>query len=225
MTQHAAAREHLAMEPPQISVLVPARNEELILPVTLPTVLKAARDLEQPAEVLVITPPTSPSLANPPISDPLLRWLPTPQPGKFAALRAGATAARAEILLLVDADVMLDVDALRWLAQPMLSGAADVVAGRIDLLTCASTPIQRLLERWMSLSLQAWHELRAERTDLLWALPGALYGIKRGLFPAEALVPLVDDVSIGLSAREAGATFAYCPAASVTTPAPLSYQH
>lgn len=210
---------------PRISVLVPARNEERTLPTTLPTVLKAIHNLAQQAEVLVITPPTSPALTDPPVRDPHLRWLPTPRPGKFQALRVGADAARGEILLLVDADVLVETDALQLLAQPILEGTADVVAGRIELLSCSSTPTQRLLEQWMSASLESWHLLRTDHPSLRWALPGAVYGIRRQLFPVETLVPLLDDASIGIHANDAGAAFAYVPGAAVRTPAPASYRH
>jgi Glycosyl transferase family 2 len=180
-------------EQPLISVLVPARNEERTLPTTLPAILKAARELPHPAEVLVITPPDSPAYAAPPLCDPILTWLPTPRSGKFNALRIGADASQGEFLLLVDADVVMDTDTLRILAEPMLSGSADVVAGRIALLPFATRGPEQLFERWALLSFRTWHELRSHHPDLLWALPGAIYAIRRALFPAEPLVPIVDD--------------------------------
>jgi hypothetical protein len=111
-------------EQPLVSVLVPARNEERTLPTTLPAILKAARELPHPAEVLVITPPDSPAYAAPPLCDPILTWLPTPRSGKFNALRIGADAAQGEFLLLVDADVVMNPDTFRILAEPMLGGSA-----------------------------------------------------------------------------------------------------
>src|SRR5690349_16158684 len=110
---------------PRFSILVPARNEEHTLPVTLPAILKATRELPQPAEVLVITPDEAPALGAPPVRDPILNYLATSRPGKFNALRVGAEAAQGEILLLVDADVVMEPDALWLLADPMLDGSAD----------------------------------------------------------------------------------------------------
>jgi cellulose synthase/poly-beta-1,6-N-acetylglucosamine synthase-like glycosyltransferase len=211
-------------ETPVISVLVPARNEELTLPSTLPGILEATRGLPHPAEVVVIVPPDSPVLVEPPIQDTLLRWIPTPRPGKFNALRTGADAARGDVLLLVDADVLIQPDAFRVLAEPMIAGTADVVAGRIDLLPFATSGIEQLFERWAVLSFQAWHELRSRHPDLRWALPGAIYGVRRAFFPAEPLVAIVDDVSLGLYAKDAGAVFAYVPEAVVLTAAPPTWQ-
>jgi hypothetical protein len=212
-------------EQPLVSVLVPARNEERTLPTTLPAILKAARELPHPAEVLVITPPDSPAYAAPPLCDPILTWLPTPRSGKFNALRIGADAAQGEFLLLVDADVVMNPDTFRILAEPMLGGSADVVAGRIDLLPFATRGPEQLFERWALLSFRAWHELRSHHPDLLWALPGAIYGIRRALFPAEPLVPIVDDASLGLHAKDSGSVFAYTPGAVVHTAAPATWHH
>jgi cellulose synthase/poly-beta-1,6-N-acetylglucosamine synthase-like glycosyltransferase len=210
---------------PCISVLVPARNEERTLHATLPAILTAARELPQPAEVLVIMPPTSPFLANPPTDDPQLSWHGTPRPGKFNALRAGADLARGQILILVDADVLVEPDTFRFLAQPILDGFADVVTGSIELLPRAANAQQRLLERWATTSFRCWEELRANHPDLLWALPGAIYGIRRDLFPRRPLVPIIDDASVGLHAKEAGSAFVHAPGATVRTSAPANYWH
>jgi cellulose synthase/poly-beta-1,6-N-acetylglucosamine synthase-like glycosyltransferase len=211
-------------EQPLVSVLVPARNEEETLPITLPAILKAARELQYPQEVLVIAPFDSSVFVAPPVHDPILKWIPTSKPGKFNALRVGAAAARGEVLLFIDADVVMEPDAFRILVGPMLDGPADVVAGRIDLLPFATGGAEALFERWALLSFRTWHELRSNHPDLLWALPGAIYGIRRTLFPAEALVPVVDDASLGLHAKDAGSVFIYAPGAVVHTAAPATWQ-
>jgi glycosyl transferase family 2 len=211
-------------ETPVVSILVPARNEELTLPSTLPRILEAARGVPGPAEVVVIVPPDSPVLVEPPVQDTLLRWIPTPRPGKFNALRTGADAARGDVLLLVDADVLIQPDAFRILAEPIIAAAADVVAGRIDLVPFATSGIEQLFERWAVLSFRAWHELRTHHPELRWALPGAIYGVRRTFFPTEPLVAIVDDVSLGLHAKDAGAVFAYAPEAVVLTAAPPTWQ-
>jgi cellulose synthase/poly-beta-1,6-N-acetylglucosamine synthase-like glycosyltransferase len=159
------------------------------------------------------------------VRDPILTWLPTLQAGKFNALRVGVDAACGELLLLLDADVLMEPEVLRILAEPMLTDAADVVAGRIDLLPFATRGPEMLFERWALLSFRTWHEVRSNHPDLLWALPGAIYGIKRTLFPAQPLVPIVDDASLGLHAKDSGANFAYAPGAVVHTAAPATWQH
>ncbi|MGH3939527.1 MAG: glycosyltransferase [Pseudonocardiaceae bacterium] len=211
--------------PNSVSILVPARNEEGTLPTTLPTVLRAVSALSGRAEVVVIAPSSSPVHTNPPVRRSILRWVPTVETGKFRALQTGAAAADGDVLILVDADVMVEPDAFRQLLGPMISSSADIVAGRINVLQQAQTPMHRLLERWSSVSMNAWDLFRKAQPEFLWALPGAIYAIKRKFLPGSLLVPLVDDASIGLQAAENGATFAYAPDAVVRTPAPSTYAH
>lgn len=208
----------------RVSVLVPARNEEETLPITLPSILRAAAKLAGPNEVLVIAPDSSPVHTNPPVCHANLRWVPTYDEGKFLALRTGAAAAVGDILILIDADVLVESDAFVHLLRPIVARDADVVAGRIEVLRLARTPVHHLLERWASVSMTAWDAFRKGQPDYLWALPGAIYAIRRGFLPDSLLVPLVDDASIGLQAAENGAAFAYAPDAVVRTPTPSTYQ-
>lgn len=207
-----------------VSVIVPARGEEATLPTTLPRILAAAEALPVPAEVLVVAPDDSPLHDRPPVQDPMLRWLPTARPGKFEALSVGARAAGGDCLVMVDADVVVEPETFRPLVGPIAEGSADVVTGRIDLLPCGVTPTHRLLERWASISFAAWDQLRRRHPDLRWALPGALYAVRCELMPDRALVPLVDDASIGLHAADLGAVIGYAPKARIRTTAPATYR-
>lgn len=207
----------------RVSIMVPARNEEAILPATLPTVLRAAAGLRPLAEVVVIAPSWSPVHASPPVQDPMLRWVATADQGKFPALRAGAARAQGDVFIMIDADVLVHPAAFDFLLDSMAARCADVVAGRIELLRRARTPTQHLLERWAAASMTAWDLFRNEHPEYLWALPGAIYAIRRRFLPDSLLVPLVDDASIGLQAALGGAAFAYAPDAVVRTPAPATY--
>lgn len=179
--------------------------------------------LPEPAEVVVIAPSSSPVHTNPPLRHPVLRWVPTIEPGKFSALQAGAAAADGDVFVLVDADVMVDQDAFTQLLAPMTSDRADVVAGRIDVLRRARTRVHRVLERWSSVSMTAWDLFRQAEPQFRWALPGAIYALKREFLPRHLLVPLVDDASIGMHAATNGAVFGYAPDAVARTPAPATY--
>lgn len=204
---------------PRVTVVVPARNEEHVLPRTLPSLLDTVARLPVPSDVVVVTPATSPPMVtSPPVEDARLRWRCVTVPGKYHAIQAGAEATDAEVLLLVDADVLVGPATLRRLAEPILEGRADVCAGRVDLALRTAERARGLLVRWATVSFDAWDLMRRERPDLRWALPGAVYGIGRSLLPATPLVPLVDDVSVGLHARDQGAIFFYEPEATVRTP-------
>jgi len=205
-----------------ITVVIPARNEEGMLPLTLPTVLAAMDALPAPAELVVVTPPWSPLLREPPLRDVRLRWRAVERAGKFAALRVGVQASECDLLLMLDADVLVEERALSQLVRPLRDGSADVASGRIAYLSAPRRPVQSTLDEWSLVSADAWDLLRTFHADLRWALPGAMYAIRRSLFPPEPLVPLVDDASIGLHALEAGASFAYVPDAAVWTCGPAS---
>jgi hypothetical protein len=207
----------------RVSILVPARNEEAILPTTLPTVLRAAAGLPVMTEVLVIAPSWSPVHASPPVRNPMLRWVPTADQGKFPALRAGAARAWGDVFIMIDADVLVHSKAFSLLLDPIATCRADVVAGRIEVLQQSRTPTQCMLERWATISMTAWNLFRQECPEFLWALPGAIYAIRRRFLPDSLLVPLVDDASIGLQAARRGAAFVYTPDAVVRTPAPATY--
>ncbi|MER8187566.1 glycosyltransferase family 2 protein [Kitasatospora sp. NPDC094015] len=206
-----------------VSILIPARNEELTLPSTLPGILRAAERLDEPFELLVVTPTTSPMLHRPPIRDRRIRWLATERPGKFQALRVGAAHAGGDVLVLVDADVRPEPAAFTELTRTIRAGTADVAAGRITFGAAAGPPVARLLTHWASMSADAWNLLRSERPEHRWALPGALYALRSELLPESLDVALVDDASIGLAAERAGARFAYAANARVEVSAPRTY--
>jgi hypothetical protein len=132
--------------------------------------------------------------------------------------------ARGELLVLVDADVLPAASAFRLVLAPLLAGRADVCGGRPRISPRPGAGgVARLLERWNATTLEAWHRLRMAHPDQLWALSGALYALRRDLYPATVLAPLVDDISIGLQAQEAGGRLAYAPGAVVHVLAPTSY--
>lgn len=209
---------------PTVSVVVPARGEEQVLPATLPLVIEAVDRLTVPAEVVVVVPVESPFARRPPLTDPRLSWATVATPGKHEALRVGVRQACGDVLVFQDADVLPAAETFRRLVEALWATGADAVAGRIRLHQVGGSASQRLLEAWTAVGVDAWHRLRAERPDLRWALPGALYAVHRDWFPAgELLVPTLDDASIGLSMVERGARVAYAPQASVQVGAARSF--
>ena len=71
--------------------------------------------------------------------------------------------------------------------------------------------------------MNAWDLFRKAEPEFRWALPGAIYALKRQFLPRHLLVPLVDDASIGMQAATNGAVFGYAPDAVARTPAPATY--
>lgn len=118
---------------PQVSVVIPAYNEERRLPVTLPRVLGFLEGQEFSWEVLVAddgstdrTAEVVEALAR---EYPGLRLLRLPHGGKGSAVRAGMLAARGAYCFLSDADLSVPIEDLpRFL--PALERAEVAIASR-----------------------------------------------------------------------------------------------
>ncbi|MDU4959570.1 MAG: poly-beta-1,6-N-acetyl-D-glucosamine synthase [Sporomusaceae bacterium] len=117
--QPPALHEH-----PFVSVLVPAHNEADAIAETVQTILAA----DYPAfEVIVIddgsqdeTPDILRRLAQ---QHPALRVIFLQEnSGKPTALRAGALASNGEILVTIDADALIDKDAITWMVSHFVNG-------------------------------------------------------------------------------------------------------
>lgn len=95
-----------------------------------------------------------------------------------------------------------------------LERGADVCQAR-GTCTRAEAPgrIGGWLERWQAHMDAARDRLRAGRPEHRWQVAGGLYAIRAGLFPARAIVPVLDDHSVGWHAWRQGARFQYEPRA------------
>ncbi|MGW5422494.1 glycosyltransferase [Streptomyces sp. NPDC003943] len=125
---------------PRVVVVVPARDEAEVLPLSLPSLL--AQDYPGPAEVILVDDGSSDGTGR--IADELARrqgGLPLsvvrpgePEPGwtgKLWALRHGMALARArvpEFLLLTDADIAHEPDSLRLLVSAATGHRLDLVS-------------------------------------------------------------------------------------------------
>jgi dolichyl-phosphate beta-glucosyltransferase len=112
-----------------LSVVIPAYNEEGRLPATLQQISKHLAVTEITYEIIVVddgsTDETGQVAAIQAQSDPCVRLLTTPHLGKGGAVRRGALAARGERILFCDADLPMAAEELTRL--PAMLGEHDVV--------------------------------------------------------------------------------------------------
>ena len=173
---------------PRVSVVVPAHNEEAYLTEAVTSVSAGLRALGVPSEILVVENGSSDATAE--VAGrlagtvPDLRVLQLRRPDYGAALRAGFRAARGEVVVNFDVDLVdlgFLADALRLIdADP----SADVVIGtkRGAGARDRRTPVRRLVTGGFSLVMRHGFGLRVSDT----------HGSK--MLRTDPLRPLVDQV-------------------------------
>lgn len=212
-----------------ISVIIPIYNGGSVLPVVLERIEACVSFLSQylVEVILVVTPDedNSEAIARTFAKSSSWKLLIVHKRGKAHALQEGVRYAKGLVLIFMDADVLVDLQALGHLIEPiLLLKQADVALGHpVPWPNAQRNALSVRLEKWGEISMEAWDLLRSRYPDLLWALPGYLYAIRRDFFPSDITVPLLDDASIGLSAKKLGARFVYCREAQVAVQIPATY--
>ena len=197
--------------PVGLAVIVAAHNEALVLPVTLgalfaqadpPDRIVIADDGSTDATAAVlardfglVTPPLGSLSADSP-THPGLAWLRLPHGGKAAALNVALGALDSDIVLTVDADTLLERDAIAAIRAAFAADRALVAATGVLTPVCDRSALGRLFEWFQAyeyirnfLSRFAW-----ERIDGLLLISGAFAGFRRaavlevGGFDADCLV-------------------------------------
>jgi glycosyltransferase involved in cell wall biosynthesis len=112
---------------PQVSIILPAYNEEN----TIAEILKRLQKLPLDKEIIVIddasTDNTSVEILDSGIE--VVHKRQAFNQGKGAAIRAALEVARGEVTIIQDADLEYDPEDIPQLVQPILDGKADVVYG------------------------------------------------------------------------------------------------
>ena len=118
---------------PPFSVIVPVRNEALMLSKTAPSLREATKGL--PAEIIYVlnaTDDESATIIAGCFGDQAC-ILETPKPGKARALRIGDRAASRSLRIYLDADVLVQSDTIKVVLATLCSGEADLVAPRVKV--------------------------------------------------------------------------------------------
>lgn len=115
---------------PLVTVIIPARNEEVRLPITLPRVLSFLDEQDYTSEVLVVdsasTDGTSRVVEGHARGRENLRLLRAEKPGKGRAVRLGMLEGRGDYRFICDADLSMPIDELNRFLPPQLDSGVDI---------------------------------------------------------------------------------------------------
>lgn len=198
------ARPWLAagLEPPPVSVIVPAYNEEASIAATVASILNT--DYPAPIEVIVVddgsTDRTSEIVTA--LNVPGVRLLRKDNGGKPSALNAGIAEARAHILVLVDGDTVFQRDTIGNLIGPLADPSIGAVSGNTKVANRGG-----ILGRWQHIEYVIGFNLDRRMFDILQCMPTIPGAI--GAFRREALAR-VGGVSDDTLAEDTDLTMAIC---------------
>ncbi len=216
----AAARQEPDWLPP-VSVVVPAYNEAVGIAATVRSL--AGGDYPD-IEVVVVddgsTDGTAEIVAD--LGLPGVVVIRQPNSGKACALRTGIATARAEVIVLVDGDTILEPDAIRHLVRPLRDPAIGAVAGNAKVGNRRG-----LLGRWQHIEyvMGANLERRAyDVFDCMPTIPGAIGAFRRSVLRDVGLSEdtLAEDTDLTIALGLAGWRVAYANRAVAWTEAPLT---
>jgi dolichyl-phosphate beta-glucosyltransferase len=140
----------------ELSVIIPAHNEERRLPATLDRVLPYLAGLGSDWEVIVVNNNSSDgTVALVEIraqTEPRLKLLHEPRPGKGIAVRTGMLAAEGEVVLFSDADLSCPIEEQAKLRRVLTEGYDVAIASR----RLPQSQVEKSLKREMMSALFNW---------------------------------------------------------------------
>jgi peptidoglycan-N-acetylglucosamine deacetylase len=161
-----APKDHPEYDPP-VSVLIPAYNEEAVI---VDTVQAALASRYPKLEVLVVNDGsldrTAELVERNFGQDDRVRLLMQPNRGKPSALNHGLAEASGEIVISIDADTIVDRDAIPRLVRHFADPNVGAVAGNVKVMNR-----NRWLTRWQALEYITSQNLEKRAFDLLDCIP------------------------------------------------------
>ncbi|MFJ3235244.1 bifunctional polysaccharide deacetylase/glycosyltransferase family 2 protein [Streptomyces sp. NPDC086787] len=203
-----------------VTVLVPAHNEEAGIIATVHSLLASTyADLE----IVVIddgsTDGTAAAVAG--IDDPRVTLVRQPNTGKPGALNTGLAHASHDIVVMVDADTVLEPDAIHHLVQPLAHAAIGAVSGNTKVGNR-----RHLLGKWQHLEYVLGFNLDRRMFEVLECMPTVPGAI--GAFRRDALLgvggvsdeTLAEDTDLTMALWRAGWRVVYEESAVAWTEVP-----
>jgi cellulose synthase/poly-beta-1,6-N-acetylglucosamine synthase-like glycosyltransferase/peptidoglycan/xylan/chitin deacetylase (PgdA/CDA1 family) len=204
-----------------VSVIVPAYNERETITDTVRSLMAS----DHPIEVIVVDDGSTDGTAD--IVESLgyaaVRVVRKRNGGKASALNAGITAARSEMIVMMDGDTIFASDAVRRLVQPFADPTVGGVAGNAKVANR-----DKMVARWQHIEYVIGFNIDRRVYDLLRCMPTVPGAI--GAFRRRALLhvnkvsgaTLAEDTDLTMAVVRSGWRVVYEPAAVAWTEAPAT---
>ncbi len=180
--------------------------------------------LPEGAEILVVCPdPATISVVDDYAARyPAVRHVADPQRGKPAALNAGLKAARGDVVVFSDGDVLVAHDAL----APLLAPFTDARVGAVSGHPVSASPRDTLLGYWSHLLTDSIHRMRLarDRAGEFLVCSGYLFACRRVLIKHVPEDALAEDAVISHAIAQQGYCIRYAPEALVHVKYPATYR-
>ena len=205
-----------------VSVIVPAYNEQTTIG---PAVRSLALSAHAGVEVVVVDDASTDRTAE--VVDDLelgnVRIVRVPPGGKAVALNAGVALARHDLIVMVDADTVVEPDSIHRLVQPFADPSVGAVAGNVKVGNRRG-----ILGRWQHIEYVIGFNLDRRLYDTFGCIPtipGALGAFRRAaLADAGGLSvdTLAEDTDVTMGIQRAGWQVVYQESAVAYTEAPAT---
>ena len=208
--------------PPDVTVLIPAHNEETVIVQTVTSVLLS--DLPN-IRIIVVndgsTDKTGDLLDANFSHEPRVRIIHQVNRGKAAALNLAMSQAETEIVVTIDADTEIEPDAIRKLIRHFSDPKVGAVAGNVKVGNRS-----RWLTRWQALEYITSQNMEKRAFDLLnciTVVPGALGAWRKQAIAAAGGInadTVAEDADLTMAIRRLGWRVSYDEEAIAWTEAP-----
>lgn len=204
---------------PTVTVLIPVYNEEGVIADKIANTLALDYPPER-LEILVVSDGSTDATESIVRRfEARVRLLSLPRSGKAFALNEGARAARGEILVLTDANTLLEPGSLRPLVDPFADPEVGGVCGNKKQRPPAGADTtaegENLYWRW-----DKWQKALESRAGSIFAADGTLYAVRKELYVPIADPAQADDIAISARIVLQGRRLLYEPRAVAWEEAP-----
>jgi cellulose synthase/poly-beta-1,6-N-acetylglucosamine synthase-like glycosyltransferase/peptidoglycan/xylan/chitin deacetylase (PgdA/CDA1 family) len=205
-----------------VSVIVPAFNEQETIAATVRSLSAATHAT---VEIIVVddqsTDATAATVEALGIEN--VRVVRVPSGGKATALNTGVALARHDLIVMIDADTMVEPDAIHEVVQPFADPAIGAVAGNVKVGNR-----RRLLGRWQHIEYVIGFSLDRRLYDAMGCIPtipGALGAFRRAALEQVGGLStdtLAEDTDLTMAILRAGWRVVYQATAKARTEAPAT---